>query len=533
MSTTGGPTGEPGVNSGDSSGEFPRQVAVIDIGTSSIRMAIADIFADGRVKLLENLTQGVSLGKDTFTRGLIEKSTIEECASVLRSYRDRLREYRIQDNDQIRVIATSAVREASNRLAFVDRIYIATGFDVEPLDEAEVNRITYLGIQPFLQSEPELMESRSIVAEIGGGSTELLVVQHGDIVSSHSYRLGSLRMLQALRTFRTSPGQLRSVMQQQIARTVDQVMQQIALEGPVEVLAIGGDVRVAASQILPDWNEQPLARLKTDALEEFTNHILTLTDNQLVRRYHLTFPDAETLGTALLAYVHLARRLGRDEMFLTHTNLRDGLLSEMANRGDWSEEFRTQVVRSATELGRRFEFDEPHATHVARLATRLFDELRDEHLLEDRYRLILYIAALLHEVGLFINASSHHKHSMYIIVHSELFGLSRRDRVLVGLVARYHRRASPKPVHQWYGNLDRDRRIAVSKMSAMLRLADALDRSHSQRIEDFSCQKAGHDLVVDITGVEDLSLEQLALKQKGPLFEETFGLRPRLRPVRR
>ncbi|MCA9114516.1 MAG: exopolyphosphatase [Planctomycetaceae bacterium] len=512
---------------------MPRPVAVIDIGTSSIRMAIAEISSTGQVRLLETLTQGVSLGKDTFTRGLIEKSTIEGCASVLRSYRRRLAEYQIHSNDQIRVIATSAVREASNRLAFLDRIYIATGFDVEPLDEAEVNRITYLGIQPFLQSEPALAQSRSIVAEIGGGSTELLQVQDGDIISSHSYRLGSLRMLESLQSFRTSARQLRSIMEKQIDRTVDQITHQVAPDGPVEMLAIGGDVRFAASQLVNDWGNLPLARLRTDELEKFTRAMLQLSDDELVRRYHLTFPDAETLGPALLAYVHLARRFGREEIFVTHTNLRDGLLQEMANRGSWTEEFRQQVIRSAMALGRRFEFDEPHATRVAENTLKLFEDLRDEHMLEDRFQLILYLSAILHELGLFINASSHHKHSMYIIINSELFGLSRRDRMLVGLVARYHRRASPKPVHQWYGTLDRDSRIAVTKMAAMLRLADALDRSHSQRISDFKCVREGQNLVLEIPGVEDLSLEQLALKQKGPLFEETFGLRPRLRRVRR
>ena len=140
-----------------------RPVAVIDIGTTAIRMAIAEIDSAGNIRTLETVTQGVDLGKDTFTRGIIRRSTIEDCVKVLKSYRQLLREFQIVNHDQIRIVATSAVREATNRLAFLDRIYIATGLTVEPLEEAEVNRITFLGIKPFLHSEPSLATSKTLV----------------------------------------------------------------------------------------------------------------------------------------------------------------------------------------------------------------------------------------------------------------------------------------------------------------------------------------------------------------------------------
>ena len=178
-----------------------RPAAVIDIGTSSIRMAIAEIDSTGGVRTLETLSQAVNLGKDTFTKGSIEKATIEKCVEILKSYRQRLREYQISRDDQIRVVATSAVREATNRLAFIDRVYIATGIQVEPIDEAEVNRITYLGVAPFLNAERSLANAHTIVVEVGGGSTEVLIVRNGDVIFSHTYRLGSLRLRQTLESY--------------------------------------------------------------------------------------------------------------------------------------------------------------------------------------------------------------------------------------------------------------------------------------------------------------------------------------------
>ena len=190
----------------------------------------------------------------------------------------------------------------------------------------------------------------------------------------------------------------------------------------------------------------------------------------------------------------------------------------------WSKEFAHQIIRSAIDLGNRFQFDEQHAVHVAELCTKLFQQLREEHQLPQRNEVLLYIAALLHEVGLFVSNRSYHKHSMYLIRNSELFGLGKKDLLLSALVARYHRRASPQPTHEGYATLERDERVAVSKMAAILRIAIALDESRSQRIHEVICSREDSRLVISVPMVEDLSLEQLSLKQNGSLFEETYGL---------
>src|SRR5580700_535042 len=284
-----------------------RPAAVIDIGTSSIRMAIAEIDSAGGVRTLETLSQAVNLGKDTFTKGSIEKATIEKCVEVLKSYRQRLREYQIARDDQIRVVATSAVREAINRLAFIDRVYIATGIQVEPIDEAEVNRITYLGVAPFLDAERSLANAHTIVVEVGGGSSEVLIVRNGDVIFSHTYRLGSLRLRQTLESFGAPAGKLRSIMQNQIQRTVDEVVAQLPDEMPRALIALGGDMRYAASQLLSKWNADRLGKLRLSLLEGFTDKILSLSVDKLVKTHHLPYPEAETLGPALLAYLMLAR----------------------------------------------------------------------------------------------------------------------------------------------------------------------------------------------------------------------------------
>jgi exopolyphosphatase/guanosine-5'-triphosphate,3'-diphosphate pyrophosphatase len=500
-------------------------VAVIDIGTASIRVAIGEIAPSGKVRLHDTLSQAVNLGRDTFTRGQISRATMEECVQVLKSYLRILREYNIVQPDQIRVVATSAVREAANRLAFIDRVYMATGLEVEPLDEAVVSRVTYLGMQRHLEERKLDPDLRTLIFEVGGGSTELLVVKGGDVTFSHVYRLGSLRLRRTLEEYRAPVVKLRDIMEAQIHRTVDEILEQVdPNEGPVELISMGGDMRFAAHELLDSWDPQQLARLGVVPLQKLTERVLSLSDDQLVRRYELTFQEAESLGPALLANLLLARSLGAREVLVTSSTLRDGLLREAALRSSWSSEFSRQIIRSAVDLGKRYAFDEPHALHVAQLAQQLFQQLADEHHLDTRYAIILYVAALLHEIGMFVNTRSHHKHALYLIRNSELFGLGRKEHLLAALVARYHRRSSPQPQHDGYVSLDRQERVAVTQLAAMLRVAIALDESRSQRIHEFQCSQEDGRLVISVPRVEDLSLEQLALRQNGGLFEETFGM---------
>ena len=508
-----------------------RSVAVIDVGTSAVRMTIAEITSTQQVRILERLSQAISLGKDAFTKGSIQHQTVEDCVRVLKSYRRILDENQITQPEQLRVVATSAVREAQNRLAFLDRVYSATGFQIETIDEAEINRATYLGMLPFLNRDKEFQHSTNVITEVGGGSTDLLVLQQENVTYAHSYRLGSLRLREILEAYRAPRTRMRQIMESQIDRTINAIRSHLPPEGPFELIAAGGDVRFAASQLVDEWQTEELGIINVGDLESFTEQVLSTTDDELMHRYRLTFADAEMLGPALLAYARLARSLDLSYLRVSDFNLRDALLNEMATQGSWTVEFVNQIEQSALSLGRKFQFDEQHGRHVSDLCRSLFRELQDEHRLAPHYETLLILAALLHEIGAFVSNRGHHKHSMYLISNSELFGLGQNDLQLVALVARYHRRALPKAMHQGYANLERDQRIAVAKMAAMLRVADSLDASRSQRVREIQCTREKTQFVISIQDVDDLSLEQLVLKQKGKLFEGTFGMPVHLRPI--
>jgi exopolyphosphatase / guanosine-5'-triphosphate,3'-diphosphate pyrophosphatase len=291
------------------------------------------------------------------------------------------------------------------------------------------------------------------------------------------------------------------------------------------MVAISGDAQFAASMLSSEWAESRLSSVSMKTFASLTEQLVPAPVDDLVRKYRIPYQEAETVGPALLAYLHLAEVFHVKQILVPKTSLREGLLKEIAAGGTWTEGFAEQAIQSALALGEKYAFDEKHSKQVAELSVRLFRELQPEHRLDKRFELLLKIAALLHEVGMFIGDRSHHKHSMYIIMNSELFGLTRKDISLIALVARYHRRATPRPYHEEYTSLDRDSRIAVAKMASILRVADALDRDHMQQARAMTFTREPGQFVISIRDAADLTLERFALKEKGNLFEEVFGMK--------
>ena len=406
---------------------------------------------------------------------------------------------------------------------------MVTGFHVEPIEEAEVNRITYMGITPQLLAHETLANGKAMVLEVGGGSTEVLIVRSGNVLASHSFRLGSIRMSQTVDVVRAGAKRRRVLLENHINRTLTQLNEFVRSESQLNMVSVGGDIRLAARVLAEDWQGGSLAVLPVDELAALTEKILMIDEEEIVKRFGATFVEAQTLGPALLAYTTVAKHFSLDRIYVSDSNLRDGLLKDMAVGGRWTAEFRNQIIRSALSLGRRFHFDEMHARSVAELARKLFDQLRSQHKLDNRQEVILYVAALLHEIGIQINVRGHHKHSLYVIRHSELFGLSKTELLLVALVARYYRRAAPQPTHDDYMSLDRENRVIVSKLASILRLATALDDTRTSRIREIECVFEDDRLIIEIPGVNDVSLEQIAMKQQAGLFRDVYGLPVSLR----
>ena len=199
-------------------------------------------------------SQAVSLGRDSFVTGKIDRETIEDCVHVLSIYRQKLNEYAIDSNDQIRVVATSAVREASNELAFRDRVFIATGFEIESFDVAELHRVTYLGILPFLEQLRSSTEysnaAQNVVCEIGGGSTEVLILDDLDVLYSHTFRFGALRIRRTVEALNIPLEKMRDLLKSQVRNVATDIGDGLDPKRRTQLIAMGSEMRWIATEVL-------------------------------------------------------------------------------------------------------------------------------------------------------------------------------------------------------------------------------------------------------------------------------------------
>ena len=276
-----------------------------------------------------------------------------------------------------------------------------------------------------------------------------------------------------------------------------------------------------------------IREIPREAFLTFCEEVERLDDDGLMTRFKLPAVETETLVPALLVYRTLLSETAARQLVVSDASLRAGMLLDLREPGGrlGSQDFEQQVLASAEAVGHRFRFDLAHGRQVAKLATRLFDELRDEHGLADRERLLLQTSSLLHDIGIYVSLRAHHKHSQYLLAASQIFGLSDEDTAIVANVARYHRRATPQDSHLPYVALDRQDRVIVTKLAAILRVANALDAEHLQKVRDLHLVRGEKAWVLELHATGDITMEQMAATARTDMFVEVFGRRLVIRPA--
>lgn len=501
--------------------------AAIDVGSNAMRLKIVALNHDGSIAALHQQRAPVRLGHEVFLTGFLKQELIEQAVGAMGQFRAELDKWNVRS---ARAIATSATREAVNGDVLVERVYNSCGIHLERISGAEEARLVQLAVS----RKVNLRDSTALVIDIGGGSVEFDVVDHGSIVYSSSLRLGAVRLHETfLRSGSVSDLQvllLKAYMDQLLEATLAAVNAYdieliLGTGGNVEDLAklIGIDASSGAEVGSEDIRFIPLQNLQT-----FVKEIAKLSVAERIEQYGMKPDRADViLPAAIVLSEVLSKVIGARGLYAPDVGLKDGVLVEIIDRfkNSWdttSEE--AEIIRAATTLGQKYHFHLAHARQVRYLCELLFDQLEPLHELPREARMLLRVAATLHDVGDFINLSGHHKHSYYLIRNSEIVGLRSRELELIANIARYHRKAFPNPQkHEPFRALSESERTTVTRLAAILRVADALDHEHRSAVEALKVSMLGNNIQVDLQSLGPCLLERWQLEQKGRLFHETFG----------
>ncbi len=498
--------------------------AVVEIGSTGVRLLIAEIASADNWTIIDRSELPIAMGRDVFTSGTVSRETLMQCLHILKRFREQLAGWGINQNDAT-VIGTSAMREARNRDMIIDRINVKTGFKVHVIDGIEENRLMYIAvIQALQKEEPKLKKFNSIIMEVGGGSTEIMLLKRGKMAAVHSIRLGTVIIEQHVKAMMGSEKDTRRLLEEYIKNTGGSLNEELKLDRVHQFIAIGSEAHLVARTIGKKISEH-CWKMPRSAFDSFVEKIQTYSIEECIAQFKIPYSDAEAMSIGLLAYKLFISLTNTEEVIVPDTSIREGVIISKISEPNHllREEFYSQVVASALNLGKKYHIDEAHGSYVRTVALQLFDQLRYELGLDRYSRLLLEIAALLHDVGMFIRTSDHNLHSQYIIGHSDVFGLNKDDMVIISNVARYHRGEMPTISDSNFYGLPRADRTLVLKLASILRIADALDRRHSQSENDFEIDLRGETRLLRTQGTHHMTLEKLALAEKANLFEDIFG----------
>lgn len=505
----------------------PVRLGAIDIGTNSIRSVVAEVEPDGTYRVLDEEREMVRLGHGLFERGRLSAAAMERGLAALAKMKAIADGYQVTE---LRAVATSAVREASNGRAFVREVRRRCGLTVDVISPEEEAQ---LALQSALR-QFDLGRRSVAVVDIGGGSMEVVLTAGAVVDQLLTLPLGAVRLTEAY----GGAERLGRRRWKRLRRAIDRVLQaQLGKPPFVPDVVIGsGGTFTNIAGIIKTEREGSERNLQGYAMTraEVTHVMHRLRGMPLSMRKEtpgLNPQRADIIVAGAAAVSRLAKWLGTNQILINTGGLRDGLLLSMiAERFAGAVDAARPVDRleSVRAFARKCRSSERHTEHVALLAAQLFDGLRDTAALPAEGRELLIAAALLHDVGYLINHAKHHKHAYHLIMHGELQGFTSREIELIANVARYHRKAFPKKRHPNFRRLERPDRWLVRTLAAILRVADGLDRTHTQRVTAVGVEHGRLGLRFVVDSGTDPQVELWDAERKAALFSRVFGATPAL-----
>lgn len=496
-------------------------LAVIEIGAHTARVQISQVSPQGEWETLDQVMQPVPLWRDIYRDGQISAANMRLAAEVARDYVRLLRDYGVT---AAKAVVSGAVREAVNRDIFLERLHDLGGMPFGVLEEAEEIRLLFLATQEVMRGRYGLAKWNAVMCMLGPDVSQVLFLEKGHLRSNETVRLGTLRLREELGGT-VSALRLRELIDPFVAAVVNSVARLSPTQKPEMFIAVGSTAR-ALVEMGSRSPSQPVMVMSRARFEQRFAQISGMSASQIAVRYQLPDVVAQGMEPCCNMLAHFFEITAADQLIIPMVSTRDALLHDLwRERSGGEDRFLPEIISAACHLGDKFGYDAAHARTVADVAVNLFDALSELHHMTPRDRLLLRLAGLLHDIGFYISSRQHHKHSYYLLRNSELPGISPAEQEIVALVARYHRRAAPRSSHPEFMVQPPDVRVRVTKLAALLRLADALDRSHRQQVRDVRVAFRENRLVVAAPGSGDLTLERLGLDRKADLFKEVYGLK--------
>lgn len=497
---------------------MPRYAA-IDIGSNSIRMEAAEVIPGMGTTVLASEREVTRLGESVFRSGSISEEAMRAtCAVLSRMYAV----YRKLDVSGVRAVATSAVRDTRNQRQFLARASEAAGTDVEIISGREEARLIHLGVESVWPHPGK----RTLIIDIGGGSAEIIVSEHGHLMEAYSKPLGAVRLREAfLKDDPPEPRQLQQMLSY-IRAKLEPAVRRSGNHGFDRVIATSASAAAVAGVVARSEKRDAIDRLRitTAQVRKLYQKIHDLPISGRRKITGIGPRRAEIIVPGVAVLLEFLRAFQLPSVYYSRAGVRDGIIADLAVRNVGAERSRLdrEQRREIEDMCRRYGVQLDHARKVADVANHLFVALHPLHRLPLGCGKLLEAAAYLIDIGHYVSSVSHHKHSYYVVSNSDMAGFTTRERFLIAALCRYHRKSLPNPVHGIYQALSAEERHMLMFLIPILRLADNLDRSRTQLIDGVECRLRDGEVVLQVRARGDIDLEQWGAERAGEVFHQVY-----------
>jgi len=503
-------------------------LASIDIGTNSFHLVIAKVDDKGIVKILSKDKEVVRLGKSSSDMKYISIDAMERAVTTLK----RFKIICDSSNAEIRAVATSATREALNRDEFINKVFERTGIKIEVVSGFEEARLIYLGILQAI----DVFENRILLIDIGGGSTEFLVGEKGQVHYANSIKLGAVRLTEKF--FNDGKFSKENIENSRlfVRSLINPVVRQIKEQKYDFVVGTSGTITTIGSMIHGRKNPEDVEEINfnnykytSSELSDIIKTILNSTGIHQIKQIDgLDSQRADIITAGAIILEQIVKEIDIKDITISSYALREGILFDTIDKEHntlVSADMMNIRYRSVINLAKRCNYDEQHTLKVLGFANKIFNSLNEKFDLTEEDRDVLEAATILHDIGHSISQAQHHRHSYYLIKNSELLGFNNDEIELIANVARYHRKSHPKIKHVDFNKLSASNKRKVKMLAGILRIADGLDRGHKGIIKDIDVDIKDSVYRVNVTPEtgKDPVLEIWGANTRKELFEESFG----------
>ncbi|MBP2656102.1 MAG: guanosine pentaphosphate phosphohydrolase [Firmicutes bacterium] len=507
----------------------PRLFGVIHIGSEQVSLQIVEYFSLEDMRVVERVCSQVSLGEETFKNGRIDFCAVKEICELLKGYRRILNEYGVKE---YRLLATTAIREAENREYIVDQIRVKTGFTVDVVDMIQEIFHKYVTMFRAVEKRGLVLGAEGILfVDISSGGLGITLYEDEILKYQQNIHIGALRIKESFDKYQRQSLCFYQALTEFISSTIRPVG--VELGGSrIKYMVLSG---VETGMLLKMLGHEEAGNLKSIGVADFLNlhdRVKRLNIPQVMQEFKLSQHRAEMVLPTIVLYKQILDLANVEDIIVSNAQFSDGItICDIGARTNdsWLTTIDKQIVSLAHAIGRKYKYDQKHAANVEQTALVLFDRLIKVHGLSKRERFILQVAAILHDVGKFISLRRHYFYSYRIISSADILGFSEEEKVMMANIAFYHSKGTPSSNDPEFAVLAPEKQMTVAKLAAIIRLADAIDRSHFQKAIIRDVVLSGDELIICVSSEMDISLEEWTFFDKAEFFARVFGIKAVLR----